>query len=72
MTYAVMMSPCLTCGRIFGYNPHRVPSLLINGERQPVCLPCIDQENRRRQLVGQDLLADPHPDAYEPTKESEL
>jgi len=72
MGYAVMMSPCLICDKVFGYNPHRVPSIRVNGERQPVCLPCIVQENRRRQLVGQELLPDPHPDAYEPIQESEL
>ena len=70
--YAVMMSPCLICKRIFGYNPHRVPSISIDGERRPVCLPCIVRENRRRQLVGQELLADPRPGAYEPIQESEL
>ena len=70
--YAVMMSPCLICKKIFGYNPHRVPSIRVNGERRPVCLPCIVRENQRRQLVGQELLADPRPDAYEPIQESEL
>jgi len=35
-------------------------------------LPCIGQENQRRQLVGQELLPDPHPDAYAPIQESEL
>jgi|TARA_R100000306_G_scaffold61516_1_gene64292 hypothetical protein len=72
MGYAIMMSPCLTCGKIFGYNPHLVPSISVNGERHPVCLPCIVEENRRRQLVGQELLGDPRPGAYEPIQESEL
>ena len=72
MGYAIMMSPCLTCGKIFGYNPHRVPSIWVNGERKPVCLTCIVEENRRRQLVGQELLPDPRPNAYEPIQESEL
>jgi len=72
MAYATVFSPCVNCGRLFGYNPHKVPSIIVNGEREPVCLPCIVAENRKRTASGQELLADPHPDAYEPIHESEL
>ena len=72
MAYVVVSSPCVNCGRIFSYNPHRVPSIVVDGNREPVCLPCIVAENGRRTASGQELLGDPHPDAYEPIHESEL
>ena len=78
MAYVVVSSPCVNCGRIFSYNPHRVPSIVVDGEREPVCRQCIYAENARRELLNGvtgehwELLPAPHPDAYEPIHESEL
>ena len=78
MAYATVFSPCVNCGRLFGYNPRRVPSIPVNGVKEPVCRPCIDAENARRRAamiasgIDLELLPDPHPEAYEPIHESEL
>lgn len=41
--YVFAMSPCITCGKVFSYNPHRVPSTsAITGSREPVCRSCMD------------------------------
>ena len=78
MSYATVFSPCVNCGRLFGYNPHRVPSILVNGVKEPVCLDCIEAENARRKAtmiatgVDLELLPEPHAAAYQPIHESEL
>lgn len=71
MGYAQMFSPCANCGRLFGFNPHRVPSVRINGERRPICKPCIEEINPIREAKGLPP-AVVHSDAYEPVDEREL
>ena len=45
MGYVTATSPCAGCGQLFTYNPVRVPSIRIGGERQPICRACIDRAN---------------------------
>jgi hypothetical protein len=71
MGYALCHSACIGCGRLFSYNPRHVPSLRVNGVREPVCLNCVERANPRRLANGLDPIV-PHPDAYEPIDESEL
>jgi hypothetical protein len=71
MGYALCHSACIGCGRLFSYNPRHVPSLRVNGVREPVCLNCVEHANPRRVANGLDPIV-PHPDAYEPIDESEL
>jgi len=62
---------CLVCKRFFSFNPHRVPSYRLKGEREPICESCMKRINEQRQERGQD----PFPinaDAYEPLPEEEL
>lgn len=63
--------PCVGCGAMFSFNPHRVPSLPVQGVRKPICRGCIDEASRRRVEQGMQ----PHPvfpDAYSPLPASEL
>lgn len=71
MGYAFCTLPCVGCGRVFNYNPMRVPSLTVNGSREPICQSCVDRANPRRIVNGLDPIV-PLPDAYEPCDESEL
>jgi len=69
--YAMVYSPCFGCGQMFGYNPHLVPSIRVNGVREPVCRNCLETANKRREANGDK----PHPikpGAYEPIREEEL
>jgi hypothetical protein len=69
--YVMMWAPCFTCQQVFGFNPHKVPSIRIDGVRQPICQRCMAQGNAKREAMG--LPAHPiHPDAYEPIPEGEL
>lgn len=71
MGYALAFSACCSCHRVFGYNPIRVPSVRVNGVREPVCRECIERANPLRKQAGLPELVI-HPDAYEPVEESEL
>ena len=72
MGYAIALSPCAGCGRVIGYNPHRVPSVFVNGVREPVCRDCIERANPMRIANGLEPFPEPFPDAYEPIGEAEL
>jgi hypothetical protein len=69
--YALCHSACFVCGQIFSYNPMRVPSVRIDGVRQPICRACVERANPRRIASGLAPI-DPLPDAYEPCAEEEL
>ena len=70
--YVFCTGRCLGCGRVFSFNPHRVPSsTAVTGTREPICRNCFDMINANR--VGRGLepfeLRD---DAYDPLPENEL
>lgn len=70
-TFALVYGGCVGCGQTFAFNPHRVPSVMVNGTREPVCSHCMGLVNRQR--VRQGLT--PHsilPGAYDPIPISEL
>lgn len=68
----IAFGACWSCGRTFGFNPDRVPSIRdARGERQPVCADCMASANELRRSRGEP----PHrilPGAYEPAEEGEL
>jgi NAD-dependent SIR2 family protein deacetylase len=71
MGYAMATSACIGCGRVFSYNPVRVPSMTVKGSREPICRGCVEIVNPRRIANGLAPIV-PHPEAYEPCDEGEL
>jgi hypothetical protein len=71
MGYAIAMSPCISCRRVFSYNPVRVPSVYYRGEREPVCRECIERANPQRIAMGLAPFV-PLPGAYDACEEGEL
>jgi len=71
MGYALCHSGCAGCGQVFAYNPIRVPSIRINGVREPICKNCVERVNPQRIANGLEPIV-PLPDAYDPVDESEL
>lgn len=69
--YVLCTSACLTCKRLFSYNPHHVPSLRVKGEREPICPSCMESINMKRTEKGLDPFPI-HPEAYEPLPEELL
>jgi hypothetical protein len=71
MGYALCHGACIGCGRIFAFNPVRVPSIRIKGSREPICENCVRIANPRRIANGLEPIV-PAPDAYDACEESEL
>lgn len=66
------MGQCIACGALISFNPHKVPSLTVEGRRQPICKVCHEKWNKIHR-VDQGL--EPIPvleGAYEPVDESEF
>jgi hypothetical protein len=62
---------CFGCGRLFQFNPLRVPSVRIEGKREPICQICVAYVNPMRVARGLPPIV-PLPNAYGPCDESEL
>lgn len=67
MGYALAYGNCFACNRVFGFNPHSVPSFAGS----PICKDCIERVNPMREKNGLEPFV-PLPDAYEPIAEEEL
>jgi hypothetical protein len=73
MGYAIVTSACFGCGRIFSYNPLRVPSITspVTKTREPICRNCVERANPLRIKNGLPPIV-PFPDAYDAIDETEL
>ena len=63
MGYAFCMGNCIGCNRPFTFNPDLVPSVSIEGVKQPICQTCVDRVNPMREKNGLEPIK-PHPNAY--------
>jgi hypothetical protein len=68
MGYAVVIGSCCACHKIIGFNPHAVPSLLVNGKREPLCKTCAIRWNELHPDIAKPI----QPNAYKPIREEEL
>ena len=72
MGYAQVIGECGCCGRIFSFNPLRVPSNRFGGQdRQPVCSDCVMKINEIRRQNGLMPFSVAE-DAYDTIDEQEL
>jgi hypothetical protein len=71
MAYVQAYSACYSCKRLIAYNPDLVPSIRINGVREPVCRACIQQANPVRIAKGLQPITI-SPGAYEASDENDL
>jgi hypothetical protein len=71
MAYVLVTSACFGCKRLFSYHPNKVPSIPIEGERQPICQACVDEVNPRRIKNGLPPIK-VLPGAYEPADEDDV
>lgn len=70
MGYVFALGRCIGCGRHFTFHPERVPSLLVDGIREPVCRACVECVNPIRRANG-FLEIVPLPGAYAPGTETD-
>jgi len=67
MSYMFVLGACISCGMPFSFNPRYVPSVRVQGTREPVCKGCVERENARRIETGSDMpQLEIHPNAYDP------
>jgi len=69
--YAFVIGVCVGCRAVFTFNPHRVPSVLVKGVREPICRHCVEAVNPTRVANGLDPIV-VFPDRYEPIPEEGL
>ena len=65
MGYMYVLGDCFACHRLFTFSAERVPSITVDGERQPVCADCVARVNPLRAANGLDPIV-VLPGAYEP------
>lgn len=71
MGYVFATSACYGCKNLFSYNPVKVPSIRVNGSREPICRSCVEAVNPVRKEKGLEPIV-PLPGAYEAAEEGEL
>lgn len=54
MSFMWCLAYCDFCGRLFAFDPKRVPSVPLRGVRTPICRACVDDANPRRAANGLD------------------
>lgn len=52
MSYMSVIGPCFGCGQVFEFNADRVPSIPIDGVREPICRTCVERANPMRAANG--------------------
>jgi hypothetical protein len=60
-----VLGPCVICGNHFSFNAERVPSLVVQGVRQPVCEPCVPAVNGELERLGRTDRLTILPGSYE-------
>ena len=72
MAYCFVVGQCCGCRAAITFNPVRVPSLRVNGSKEPLCRGCFARWNEiHRTSQGLEPVA-AHEDAWEACHESEL
>ena len=70
MAFMYCHSVCCNCKAPISFNPERVPSLRVNGGREPLCAGCFAEWNRIHR-TSRGLTPEPlQPDAFEPLEVS--
>jgi len=73
MSFAMAFGHCIGCGKVFSFNPMRVPSSsAVTGQREPICRTCFERINQKRIAMGLGAFPDPLPGAYEPCDADDL
>ena len=68
MGYAIVLGFCCSCHKHIEFNPHKVPSIRVNGEREPLCRECAERWNTLHPDIARPIMDG----AYEGFDENEL
>lgn len=67
MGYAIVMGFCIACKSPVSFNPHKVPSIRVNGVKEPLCRSCAERWSVIHKTPVPFL-----DEAYEPVAEEDL
>jgi len=70
MAYMWVIGDCINCGTMINFNPNHVPSLIIDGVREPLCEKCFDRWNEIHRISKDYGPVPLHPNAYKPEEVS--
>jgi hypothetical protein len=62
---------CVSCRKLFSFNPNLVPAIRVNGIREPICKTCVDAVNPTRIARGLEPIVI-LPGAYEAADEADV
>jgi hypothetical protein len=65
MAWMQVIGNCWGCDILFTFNANHVPSMVVDGIREPLCRDCMTRLNAKLVDIGRDPVWI-HPDAYEP------
>jgi hypothetical protein len=71
MGYVFAIGTCCGCRGKFSFNPMKVPSIRIDGSREPICRTCVERANPQRIANGLEPIMFAA-DAYDACDEGEL
>ena len=71
MGFVSVMGTCVVCRKVIMFNPNKVPSVRVEGKREPICRECIEEANPKRIANGLEPIVI-HPDAYESAREEDV
>ena len=66
MSYMYCLGSCIACNKIIHFNPNKVPSLVIDGTKEPLCANCHNKWNEIHRVNKGLEPVDIDPQAYEP------
>ena len=69
MTYSLIHSECIGCQQLISYNADHVPSIVVEGQREPLCEACHGEWNQIHRVAHGLEPIDLHTNAYAPKKE---
>jgi hypothetical protein len=70
--YFYCLGTCWGCGGLFMFNPTLVPSLPVNGVREPICEVCFHHGNAIRAEQNLEPWPPFSPGAYQPAPVADL
>ena len=71
MGYVMVFGLCCSCDKLIGFNPNKVPSVRIMGEKRPICRECVERVNTKRRVMKMPQI-EIDPEAYESANEDEI
>jgi len=64
--FMLLLTPCVACREIMFCNSSHVPSIRVDGKREPLCRSCFDMWNQLHRIDKDLEPVELHPDAYAP------